>query len=408
MPQRYPYFAFIRFPGVWAGCLALILLAGCHREGGKESGARAKPDTAPRQVKVLRAAKASMGRTLSVVGSLVAQDQATLSMKVQGRILRVHVDLGSVVRAGELLAEVEPLDFELKQRQSAATLSQARARLGLPLEGADDSVDPATTSTVKQAKAKLDEAAQNKKRIDELSRQGIISKSEVDAAEANYEVAYSQHVDAMEEVRLRQALLAQRRVEFEIARQQLKDTKIYAPFDGSIQERRANLGEYLSAGSPVVTLVRTDPLRFRTEVSERDASKIRTGQSIRLMVEGDTNPHTGKITRLSPSIGAANRMLVAEADVPNTGGLRPGSFARAEVLLPDSDRALAVPTKSVVSFAGIERVFVVANGKIAERFITTGQRAGPQVEVLNGLKEGELVAIDPAGLQSGQPAVPME
>ena len=95
----------------------------------------------------------------------------------------------------------------------------------------------------------------DKQRVDELSRQGIISKSEVEAAEASYEVAFSQHADALEEVKLRVAMLSQRRVEHEIARQQLADTKIHAPFDGAILERKANIGEFLPTSAPVVTLV---------------------------------------------------------------------------------------------------------------------------------------------------------
>lgn len=389
-----------------AGC---CLLSACH-PGVSDPAARQGTSTnaPPRHVKTQRSKTILIERSINVVGSLIAQDQATLSMKVPGRILRVHVDLGSAVRTGDLLAEVEPLDFELKLRQAAATLAQARARLGLPIEGTSDVVEPEQTSTVKQARAKLEEALQNKRRIDELSKQGIISKSEVDSAEADYEVAQNQHVDAFEEVRLRQALLAQRRVEFEIAAQQLKDTKIYAPFEGSIQERRANLGEFLAAGSAVVTLVRTDPLRFRTEISERNASKIRLGQVVRLSVDGDTNAYTGRITRLSPTIGAANRMLVAEADVPNPGILRPGSFARAEILLPDAERALVVPAGAVATFAGIERVYAISGERVTERFITTGQKSSKWVEVMSGLKEGEIVAVEIDGLKSGTAAIAVE
>lgn len=395
--------------GIVAAC-ACAWLAACHRGTNDPAGHRDKSgDTAPpRSVKVQRAKIIPIERSISVVGSLVAQDQATLSMKVPGRILRVHVDLGSTVKTGDLLAEVEPLDFELKLRQAAATLSQARARLGLPLEGTDDSVVPDQTSTVKQARAKLEEAIQNKRRVDELSKQGIISKSEVDSAEAHFEVAQNQHVDAVEEVRLRQALLAQRRVEDQIARQQLVDTKIHAPFDGAVQERRAHLGEFLAAGAPVVTLVRTEPLRFRTEISERNADRVRVGQTVRLTVDGDPRPYSGLITRLSPSIGAANRMLVAEADVPNPGNLRPGSFARGEIVLPNAERALVVPAASVATFAGIERVYAVAGQKIAERFITTGQKTSQWIEVLSGLKEGEAVAVEGAGLKTGLPAVAVE
>lgn len=400
----------MRIVSVCTGWMLLLCLAvGCHRGSGDAAPA-VKPQDAgpPKSVKVKRVISVPLERMITVVGSLVAQEQAVLGMKVSGRIGKFHVDLGSLVKKGDLIAEVEPLDYELKLRQSAAMLSQARARLGLPLEGSDDRVDLDQTSTVKQAQAKLEEATKNKQRVDELSRQGIISKSEVEAAEASYEVAFSQHADALEEVKLRVAMLSQRRVEHEIARQQLADTKIHAPFDGAILERKANIGEFLPTSAPVVTLVNTDPLRFRAEVPERDAANVRIGQKVRLQIEGDTNRYEGEIRRLSPSIGAMNRMLLAEADVPSRGFLRPGAFARGEILLPDANRGLVVPPSSVAAFAGIERVFVVADGKIVERFITTGLRSKVQVEVLSGVKEGDLVALETAGLKQGQPATAVQ
>ena len=116
----------------------------------------------------------------------------------------------------------------------------------------------------------LEEARSHRDRIVSLSAQKILSKSELETAEANFEVAQSKHEDALQETRTRQALLAQRRAELKIARQQLEDTTIRAPFDAAVQERRANLGEYLPASAPVVTIVRIDPLRLRLEIPERE------------------------------------------------------------------------------------------------------------------------------------------
>ena len=410
MPSSNPSVIWSVFPRAASASLilALCLVSGCMRNAPNSTeapGAKASDSSQVKAVKVRSVRSVSLERLVPVVGSLVAREQALLAMKVSGRIHKFHVDLGSIVHTGDLIAEVEPLDYELKLRQSSATLSQARARLGLPPEGSDDRVDLDQTSTVKQATTKMEEATKNKKRIDELSRQGIISKSEVEIADANFEIAFGQHADALEEVRLRVALLAQRRVEHEIARQQLADTRIYAPFEGAVQDRRANLGEFLPSSAPVVTLVNTDPLRFRADIPERDAGLIHIGQKVRLTIEGDAAKYEGEIRRLSPSLGALNRMLVAEADVPNKQGrLRPGSFARGEILLPDASRGLIVPPLSVVAFAGIERVFVVAGGKISEKFISTGMRTKTQVEVVSGLKEGDLVAVEPTGLKQGQAA----
>jgi RND family efflux transporter MFP subunit len=221
-------------------------------------------------------------------------------------------------------------------------------------------------------------------------------------------VAEGRYQDAVEEIRNRQALLSQRRSELAIARQQLADTGIYAPLDGIVQEKRTSVGEYLAAGTPVVNIVRMDPLRLRAEVPERAAASIRSGQNVRVTVDGDANVYLGQIKRLSPVIAEQNRMLMLEADVRNDGRLRPGSFARAEIVTNDARMAVAVPSNAIVTFAGIEKVIVVQDGKALEKPITTGRRNGDLTEIVAGVNVGDQVVVDPGNLQSGQPVQVME
>src|SRR6185436_9228654 len=109
-------------------------------------------------------------------------------------------------------------------------------------------------------------------------------------------------------------------------------------------------------------IVKMDPLRLRAEVPERDAANVRSGQNVRVTVEGDSNAYVGQIMRLSPVIAAQTRMLIVEADVRNSGRLRPGAFARAEIMTDDAKMAVTVPTNAIVTFAGIEKVIIVQNG----------------------------------------------
>jgi RND family efflux transporter MFP subunit len=145
-----------------------------------------------------------------------------------------------------------------------------------------------------------------------------------------------------------------------------------------------------------------DPLRLRAEVPERESHAVHTGQDVRVTVEGDGNVYVGKITRLSPVIAEQTRMLVVEADVRNNGKLRPGSFAHAEIVTNDAKMAVTVPNNAIVTFAGIEKVIVVQNGKALEKPITTGRRASDFTEVVAGINVGEKVIVDPGNLQSGQ------
>jgi len=386
---------------------AAALLTGCNPpeapKGGKKDG-KAGPVLPSRAVATARVESRPMERALSVIGALAAIDQATLSVKVSGRLQSLPVDLGSRVRQGELVAQIEPVDYELRLRSADALLAQARARLGLPLVGTDDTVKPDETSTVRQAKAAVQESFKQRDRIKALAQRGISPQSELEVAEAAYEIAFNRHLEALEDIRQRQGVLQQRRADVEIARQQLADTKIIAPFDGMVQERRASPGEFLNLAAPVVTLVKVDPLRLRVEVPERSAAGVRPGQKVRLAVEGDTNHYTGVIARLSPAITELSRMLVVEADIANRdGALRPGTFARADIVLAEADPATTIPQEALVTFAGIEKIFLVKDGKAQEKNVAVGRRAGAFIEILGGTKPGDLVVLNPGSLQNGQP-----
>jgi membrane fusion protein, multidrug efflux system len=401
-------------PGLREACrllgvaiLAIVVGLVCTGCKGDSTAAtqpsRAGQEASPaRQVRVTPVAEKPMERSTVALGSLAAFDQATVSVKVPGRLRSISVDLGSVVQQGQLIAQIDPQDYQLRVQQAEAALTQARARLGVPLSGNTDRIDPEQTSTVRQARALLEEAKTNRDRQATLFDQGIVARSLLDSAESAYKVAVSRYEDAVEEVQIRQALVAQRRTELALARQQLADTAIHAPFDGAIQEKRASIGEYLGAGAPVATVVRMNPLRLRVEVPEREAQQVRIGQSVRVTTEGDPNVYLGRIARLSPVITPQTRMLIVEAEVANDGSLRPGLFARAEIVIDDDAMAVTIPTKSIVTFAGIEKVVVVQNGKALEKPITTRRRTPDWTEVTGGVKVGEIVVVEPGNLQSGQ------
>jgi len=342
-----------------------------------------------------------MERAVFATGTLAAQEESTLSSKVSGRLQRIEVDVGTPVKPGALLAQVEPRDYELRLKQAEAAVAQARAELGLPLEGENDEVQLDAITSVRQAKAVFDEAAKNRDRVQQLSVEGIATAAELDTAEASHLVARTRYEGAIEEARMRLAALAQRRAELEIARKQLSDTAVRAPFEGVIQKRLAGLGQYVAPGTPIVSLVRTDPLRLRLDVTERDAIRIRGGQPVLLTVEGDATVHRGILARLSPALDDATLSLRVEADVPAEGALRPGLFAQARIIVETNAPCVAVPTNAVTTFAGIEKVVTIREGKAQELAVVTGRHKEDWVEILSGLSAGQAVVLDPAGLQTG-------
>lgn len=165
---------------LWGVFLVLICLCA---EGQSAPPASPKQQAAreearpPKSVKVGRVAQVAMERTVTALGSLAAYDQATVSVKVPGRLQHIAVDLGSVVQKGEVIARIETQDYQLQVEQAHAALAQARARLGLSPNHTNDRVDPERTSTVRQAQAVLEEAQAHRERTRALFEQGIISQA---------------------------------------------------------------------------------------------------------------------------------------------------------------------------------------------------------------------------------------
>jgi len=378
--------------------------------GGSRGGAKGEPkgeakgDGKARPVKLVPAQESLTDRRVSATGTLAADEQVVLGTKVAGRIGEMLADLGTRVRPGQIVARLDPTDAKLRVDQAVAALQQARARLGLPPQGADDRVEPENTAIVRQAKAVLDEARLTRERSERLGEQGLIARAQVDTAVSALEVADSRHQDALEEVRIRQAVLLQRRSELELARQQLADTVVVSPIDGAVSERKASVGEFLAAGAPVVTVVKLHPLRLRLAVPERDAIGVLVGQAVVVVVEGATGEHRGRVARISPAIAEQNRTLLVEAEVPNqTAALRPGAFAKGDIVLAGGVRVITVPAASIVTFAGVEKVLTVDKGRAVEVRVQTGRRLGDQVEILSGVAAGVAVVQRPGNLTGGQP-----
>jgi len=383
--------------------LAVSCLA-CDRDAtSARAEARAKAQE-PRAVHVVAATVGRLPRTVTVTGTLAADEEVVAGFKVAGRVSEIAVDLGSPVRKGQVLARLDPTDFLLRVQQAEAALRQVRAGLGLPRDGSAESVDPEKTALVREARAVLEEARLNRDRMAQLWEKNYIARSEADASVSKLLVAESRYQAALEEIRNRQELLAERSSGLALARQQLADAVLSAPIDGAVRERKASVGEYLAAGAPVFNLVRIHPLRLRVAVTERDAPSVRIGQAVQVRLEGDPAVHAGRVARLSPAVSEQNRTLIVEAEVTNRDGrLRPGSFARAEIVVEADRTAVMVPTSAVVTFAGLEKVFVVQDGKAVEKRIRSGRRSGDRVEILEGVAAGEPVVADPGNLVGGTP-----
>ena len=384
----------------WLSVLGVLSLVAVGCSQPTSDATEEAPEIEPASLRITLAELHDWPRTVRVQGSLMGDEQAIIGTKVAGRVHDVAVDLGTEVREGDLLASLESEEFELRVKQAEAELAQERAILGLRKDVSEKELDPQKAPTVLQEKALTEQAKSNRLRSEVLLEQNAITKEEYQQTAAMLHVAEARLVAALHGVDRQIALLGVRRFELELARQKLADTKIKSPFRGIIASRHVAPGEYLQVGERVATLIRTDPLRFRAAVPEREAVGIQLGQDVYVRVEGMRSPLQGKINRISPMLDLASRSLVLEVDLPNPNlRLRAGLFAEARIVIDATARVLALPSEAVTEFAGVEKVWLVKDSIAKEQRIVTGKRNGEWTEITEGLEVGDQVVAE---AQSGR------
>ncbi|MBX7223024.1 MAG: efflux RND transporter periplasmic adaptor subunit [Blastocatellia bacterium] len=335
-------------------------------------------------------------RNVETVGSLIADEQVTVSSQVKGVVAEITVDLGSPVTAGQVIARISPREYELKLQQAEAALQQARARLGL--RTGTDKLDVDQATEVRQAKASLDDAKLKMDRTRKLLETGDVPQERLDAAEISYRTMEARYQAARDNTINQWGLIEQREAEFQLAKKNLEDSTIKAPISGIVSAKLVSRGEYIAdmgGKRDLVTIVKSNPLRLQANVSEIGISFVQKGVGVEFTVDaypGRTFKAT--VSRVSPTVNAQSRLMLVEATAPNgEGQLKPGMFAKVFVKTSNKIPAVLVPGTAVSSIVGINKVYVVNHNTVEERQVKLGLKDGEMVEITSGLKVGETVAI---------------
>lgn len=291
--------------------------------------------------------------SLSVTGSIQANEQIQVRGEVPGIIRGIYFKEGSNVRKGQTLLKIS--DTELQ-----AQLSQALTRQKL--------------------------AAQSEYRAGELLKKEAISKEEYDVALADF--------------RSLQAAT-------QLIRAQISRTVVIAPFSGKIGLRTVSVGEYLTPSAVVASLVSTNPIKIIFSVPEKYASQIRLNSEIDFNVAGSEKKYQAKVYAISPGIDIASRTLQIAARTDNPSGeLLPGSFAKVDLPLTKIANAILIPSEAVIPVEKGKMVFVSSEGKAKEVLIETTTRTEKEVLVTSGLKAGDTVLT--TGIMTLKPDSPVK
>jgi RND family efflux transporter MFP subunit len=342
-------------------------------------------------------------RHLRVTGSIMADEQAEVSAELAGRVTATPVERGTRVAAGALLVRISAAETSAQLQEAQANAGQMEARLGL---SPGQVFDPRHVPEVMNAQASLDLAEAEFKRIQSLLDQKVVSQAEWEQRRTQVEAARQQYKVAVNVAEQSYRSLEAARARVALASKSLADTSVRAPFAGLVAERVVSVGDYVTKGARVATVVSIDPLRVELTVPEQAIATIKAGQPVRLSVDAyPAEEFPATVRFVSPSVRMDQRALTVEAIAPNKDGrLKPGLFATALIQQGEPTPALTVPVTAVETVSGTSRVYVVKDGKAEERIVTLGEKVDGRVEAVTGLKDGETVVAEPRGrITDGMP-----
>ena len=370
-------------------------------------------------VGVVKPQRRTMEIKLAFTADIVAAKQAAIFSKVSGYIRRIHADRGDFVTAGQVLAEIDDLELQASTEQAQATLSSSQASLEMArstLEGNRANVEN-TRANLAKAKAVADNDARQAVRMQTLFERGLVSatdwenarttaessRANVQSAEAQLRVAEMQIMTGESQIRLSQAQVETNRAALTLARTNLGNTRLVAPFAGYVAQRNLDPGAAVSAQSAgtntssvgILTLQDIATVKVQIEVPERDIARVRVGSPVRLSVDpyqGET--FAGTVARVVHNLDPRSRTMGIEVEIPNPGGrLKPGMFARVEVLVDKRTAALTIPVEALRLGEARPSVMVVRGGVVESAPVELGASDAGGVEVLKGLAEGDEVIL---------------
>ena len=376
----------------WA--LTALLTVGCARRSGPVEASSQEKAQEPLAVRVAVAETRQLARTLSVTGSLTADETVTVSAEVAGRVLELRVDFGQSVRQGEVNAELDKREFALQYERSRAALAQALARIGL--DPSREEAAPDSTASIRLAQAQLEDARFKYENAARLVKTGDVSEERFIELQKVCHARQAALDAAHDELRTVLAGIRALRAEMKLAEKRLNDATVRAPFDGAISARLVSPGQYLKDNTPIVTLVKTHPLRLRAEIPETAAGEVRVGSTLSFTTGAVPGQRFHAVVReLNPALEARSRSLVAEARLTGEQPrLRPGMFVQVELALARAAAAVMVPKAALYQVAGLSKVFVIRGGRAQENKVTPGAQTDGWVEVPGDrIRSGDQVAV---------------
>lgn len=354
---------------------------------GKSKMGANRPVRPPVAVEVADVTHEPVKEIHQFTGTVYPIYQYVLAPKVAGRIIELKKRIGDPVRKGEIIARVDDAEYQQAVLEAEANLKIAQASI-IDIKG-----------QAELAKQELD-------RAQSLRDKGISSPSELDAAVSNNTALQAR-------LKLSQAQVEQREAALKSAQIRLGYTVLVAPEPGFVGERFVDGGSLLAPNSPVLTVVGIDRVIVRTTIIERDYGRITPGQSATVEVDAfSSEQFAGTVSRIAPVLQESARMANTEIDVDNSSHkLKPGMFARVNIVFAEKTDAQVVPSQAIVTGRGSETgngIFIISDASPpVARFVPveTGIVTPNKTEILSPTLEGKVVTLGQHLLSDGSPVI---
>jgi RND family efflux transporter MFP subunit len=408
--------------------LFVSTLAGC----GDRSGAAPAPP--PPLVKVTPVVQEDVPISVEYVGSLVGYITAQIRARVAGHLMSQNYTEGSVVKAGDLMFQVDPRPFQAALDQAEAQLLQAQSQLSqakAQVSASQASVEQALAQ-VSQYEAQVQKAEADQRRTEldvgrytPLAKRGSVSQQELDNAvqnnlaniasvaasrasvqnaQANVSNARAALENAQANVKTQEANIAAARASLTNAKLNLGYTGVLAPISGVAGFRVANIGDYVGPNDqqPLTTVSQVDPIYAEVPISEQRALAVLSARASKppelelILADGSVYPRRGQAIALDRQVDVTTGTVLARGVFPNPGNvLRPGQYAKVRAVVDVKKNALLVPQRAVQEIQGMQQIAVVkADDTVDVRTVQLGARFGSQWIVSEGLKPGERVVVE--------------
>jgi membrane fusion protein (multidrug efflux system) len=306
-------------------------------------------------VKVWTVESKSLRPFVGTIGTLKPFEEVIVSSEVDGIAKNIMVDEGTHVSRGMLLAEINDTDYRLEARRAEAALRQTEATL-------------ANTKLEHERKAALyKEELVTRQQFDDISARLIFADGELDRAKAS----------------------------LSLAKEKLSKVKIYSPLQGFIKEKKATKGDYIRNGTALLVIIQSDPIKLNFTVPEKEVGKLKAGQDVQFRVDSFPDQEfKGRVRNIYPNIEEKTRTLQVEALAPNHDNrLKPGLFAKVTLYTGESRDLVVVPVTAVLYEDSRVKVFIVEGDRVRERVVKTGTKYGEFLEVIEGLRTGEIIVV---------------